>query len=223
MNVPNAARFTTGAFLIAALYTWLQMRPGLDFAGAFVERQTWLLLHSGVWRLGWWLWLLAIFSWMWLLIALAWTYLPAHRMAAMLQSGLMIIAAVLAIAGVTVWMAVLPAALQIGDAAAGAGDNLAPLVDMLAISLVSAGCFMSGLVTSWITWDLIRQKVLTRFWLWLLVLAGLALAPAPFTTLHPYPLAAALCCWLLCTLWLATRGRLPSPFSEWPAATIEFR
>lgn len=216
MNVPNAARFTTVAFLGAALYTWLQMRPGLDFAGAFVERQTWLLLHSGVWRLGWWLWLLAIFSWMWLLVALAWSFLPAHRMAAMLQSGLMVIAAVLAIAGVTVWMAVLPVAFGLGDATAGAGGNLALLVDMLAMGLISAGCFMGGLVTSWITWDLMRQKVLTRFWLWLLVLAGLALAPAPFIALHPYPLAVALCCWLLCTLSLSTRRRLPSPFSEWP-------
>ena len=216
MNVPNAARFTTVAFLGAALYTWLQMRPGLDVAGVFVERQSWLLIHSGVWRLGWWLWLLAIFSWMWLLVALAWSYLPAHRMAAMLQSGLMIIAAVLAIAGVTVWMAVLPPALQMGDAAAGTGEMLAPLVDMLALSLLNAGCFMGGLVTSWIAWDLSRQQVLHRFGLWLLVLGGLLLAPAPFLALHPYPLTAALCCWLLCTLWLSTRGRLPSPFSEWP-------
>jgi len=212
MNVPNAARFTTVAFLGAALYTWLQMWPGLDFGGAFVERQTWLLLHSGVWRLGWWLWLLAIFSWMWLLVALAWSYLPAHRMAAMLQSGLMVIAAVLAIAGVTVWMAVLPVAFGLGDTA----ENLVPLVDAVAMSLVSAGCFMGGLVTSWIAWDLIRQKALARFWLWLLLLAGLALTPAPFVALHPYPLAAALGFWLLGSLWLSTRRRLPSPFSEWP-------
>lgn len=124
--------------------------------------------------------------------------------------------------GVTVWMAVLPSALQIGDAATRTGETLAPLVDILAMSLISAGCFMGGLVTSWIAWDLIRQQVLHRFWLWLLVLAGLFLAPAPFLALHPYPLAAALWCWLLCTLWFSTRGRLPSPFSEWPAATPEF-
>jgi hypothetical protein len=223
MNVLYAARFTTVVVLGAALYTWLQMRPGLATSGASAERQAWLALHGSVWTLGWWLWLVAIFSWMWLLIALAWSYLPAHRMAAMLQSGLMIIAAVLAIAGVTVWMAVLPLSVQMGGTTTNTGENLAPLVDMLAMSLVSAGCFMGGLVTSWIAWDLIRQKVLRRFWLWLLVLAGLALAPAPFTALHPYPLAAALGCWLLCTLWLSTRERLPSPFSEWPAATLEFQ
>lgn len=211
MNVPNAARFTTIAFLGAALYTWRQMRPGLMAVGLMAERQTWLALHGPVWTLGWWLWLVAIFSWMWLLVALAWSYLPAHRLAAMLQSGLMIIAAVLAIAGVTVWMALLPPSVQLE-----AGETLAPLVDMLAMSLVSAGCFMGGLVTSWIAWDLIRQRVLPRFWLWLLVLAGLALAPAPFTALHPYPLAAALGCWFVGSLWLATRPRLPSPFSEWP-------
>lgn len=215
MNVLYAARFTTVVVLCAALYTCLQMRPGLAAVGLAAERQAWLAQHDALWSLGWWLWLAAIFSWMWLLIALAWSYLPAHRMAAMLQSGLMIIAAVLAIAGVTVWMTVLPVAFSLGTAS----ENSAPLVDTLAMSLVSAGCFMGGLVTSWLAWDLIRQKVLRRFWLWLLVLAGLALAPAPFTALHPYPLAAALGCWLLCTLWLATRGRLPSPFSEWPAAT----
>lgn len=223
MNVLYAARFTTVVVLCAALYTWLQMRPGLAAVGMEAERQAWLALHSGLWRFGWWLWLAAIFSWMWLLVALVWSYLPAHRLAAMLQSGLMVIAAVLAIAGVTVWMAVLPAAGQLGGAAVGAGETLAPLVDLLAMSLVSAGCFMGGLVTSWIAWDLIRQKVLRRFWLWLLVLAGLFLAPAPFLALHPYPLAAALCCWLFCTLWLSTRGRLPSPFSEWPPATLEFQ
>lgn len=216
MNVLYPARFTTVVCLSAAAYTWLQMRPGLMTVSMTVERQAWLAQHGALWSLGWWLWLAAIFSWMWLLVALAWSYLPAHRMAAMLQSGLMVIAAVLAIAGVTVWMAVLPAAGQFGSATAGAGETLAPLVDMLAMSLVSAGCFMGGLVTSWIAWDLIHQKVLTRFWLWLLVLAGLLLAPAPFTALHPYPLAAALGCWLLCTLWLSTRRRLPSPFSEWP-------
>lgn len=166
MNVPNAARFTTVAFLGAAFYTWLQMRPGLDFGGAFVERQTWLLIHSGGWRLGWWLRLLAIFSWMWLLVALAWSYLPAHRMAAMLQSSLMIIAAVLAITGVTVWMVVLPAARPLGDATNGAGENLAPLVDMLAMSLVSAGCFMGG-------WSQVGS---------------------PATRVRPYSVLAATCC-----------------------------
>jgi hypothetical protein len=211
MSVPNAARFTTVVFLGAALYTWLQMRPGLAAVGLAAERQAWLALHGPVWTLGWWLWLVAIFSWMWLLVALAWSYLPAHRMAAMLQSGLMIIAAVLAIAGVTVWMALLPSAVQLGDAASGVGETLAPLVEMLAMSLISAGCFMGGLVTSWIAWDLIRQRVLRRFWLWLLLLA-----PAPFTALHSYPLAAALGLWLVGSLWLATRPRLPSPFSEWP-------
>lgn len=215
MNVLYAARFATVVFLSAALYTWLQMQPGLVAVGVMADRWAWLALHDGLWRLGWWLWLAAIFSWMWLLVALAWSYLPAHRMAAMLQSGLMVIAAVLAIAGVTVWMAVLPAAVQLGGATADAGEMLAPLVDMLAMSLVSAGCFMGGLVTSWIAWDLIRQKVLIRFWLWLLLFAGLALAPAPFVALHPYPLAAALGFWLLGSLWLSTRGRLPSPFSEW--------
>lgn len=212
MNVPYAARFSTIVFLIAALYTSLQMRPGLATGGVLATRQAWFLLHSGQWSLGWWFWLLAIFGWMWLLIALAWTYLPAHRMAGMLQSGLMVIAAVLAIAGVTLWMAGLPVAIGPGNA----GGSMALLVDTLSIALLSAGCFMGGGVTAWIAFDLMHQKMLSRRWLWLLVFAGLCLAPAPFIALHPYPLFAALCFWLLWGLWLSTRRHLPSPFSEWP-------
>lgn len=211
MKVPYAARFTTLIFLIASSYTWLQMLPGLSFMGLLSERQHWLSQNMSQWTFGWWLWLFAIFSWMLLLIVLGWSYLPAHRVATMLQSGLMLIGAVLAIAGVTVWMAVLPVALQRGDSA----ENLVPLVDMLAMSLVSAGCFMGGIITAWVAWDLIRQKVLQKLWLWSLALAGLCIAPTPFLGFQRYLLAAALCFWLICTLWLSSQRRMPSPFPEW--------
>jgi hypothetical protein len=212
MKIPYAARFAAAAFLVAPLYTWLQMRPGLPAASALNARQEWLIDHQAQWSVGWWLWLLAIFSWMVLLVLLAWSYLPAHRWTGMLQSGLMVIAAVLAITGVNVWMAVLPAVTAQGDEAA----SLILMTDTLAVALLSAGCFMGGAVTVWIAFDLIRQNVLPRPWLWFIVAAGLCLLPIPFISLHSYPLAASLCFWLIWCLWLSTRSRLPGAFSEWP-------
>src|SRR5215204_2183672 len=108
MNIPYAARFASVAFLVAALYTWLQMPPTLYTISDLSVRQTWVLNHGFQWSLGWWLWLIAIFSWMVVLVVLSWSYLPAHRVAGTLQSGLMLIAAVLAIAAITIWMHVLP-------------------------------------------------------------------------------------------------------------------
>lgn len=213
MKIPYAARFATAAFLTAALYTWFQLRPGLPAPDAFPMRQAWMLNHQAQWNLGWWLWLLAIFSWMMLLTVLTWSYLPAHRWAGMLQSGLMVIAAVLAILGVTIWMAVLPLALAQGSAAA----PLIPLVDGLAVALLNAGCFMGGAATAWVAVDLIRQGGLARLWLWLAVLAGLCLLPLPFLPLHPALLSASLCYWLLWCFWLSAHRRLPGAFSEWPS------
>jgi hypothetical protein len=108
MKIPYAARFSTVVFVVAVLYTWLQMPPGLYTMSDLSMRQTWVLNHAFQWSLGWWLWLIAIFSWMVILVTLGWSYLPAHRVAGALQSGLMLIGAVLAIAGITIWMCVLP-------------------------------------------------------------------------------------------------------------------
>jgi hypothetical protein len=212
MKVPYAARFATMTFLVAALYTWMQMQPGLPGADAANLRQAWVLDHTAQWSLGWWLWLLAIFSWMVLLVVLAWTYLPAHRVAGMLQSGLLVIAAVLAISGVVVWMNVLPTVL----AQPALADSLTPVIDALAVGLLGAGCFMGGGAMAWIAWDLTRQSVLARPWPWFAFLAGLCLLPVPFLSLHPYLLSASLLFWLIWCLWLATHRRLPSPFAEWP-------
>jgi hypothetical protein len=213
MKVPYAARFASVAFLAAALYTWLQMLPGLPAAEVVNSRQTWMLDHAAQWRLGWWLWLLAIFSWMVLLVVLAWSSLPAHRVAGMLQSGLMIIAAVLAITGINVWMSVLPAVF-VQPALAG---SLTPVVDTLALGLLGSGCFMGGATTAWIAYDLIRQNVLSRPWLVLALMAGLCVLAAPFFVFNSYLLLAGLLYWLIWCLWLSTRRRLPSPFSEWPS------
>lgn len=210
MKIQNAARFNAIVWLVVLLFTGFVMRPGLRITGVHFPRQGWIVDNPLLWSLGWWLWLIAIFAWMWLLIALVWTYLPAHRIASMLQSGLMLIAAVLAISGVIVWMGVLPPAMTQATA-----TTLAPLVDALALGLISGGAFMGGAVTAWIGLDLYQQGVLPRPWLWLCIVAGLAALPAPFILPFPYLLLVGALCWWLWSIYLARRPRLPSPFAEW--------
>lgn len=213
MKVAYAARFVCVAFLVAALYTWFQMRPGLSSAVELSLRQAWVLDHAMKWSLGWGLWLLAIFAWMVLLAALGWSYLPAHRVSAMLQSGLMIIAATLAMVGILVWMAVLPAVLVESELA----GSLTPIVDALALGLLGSSCFLGGATTIWIAFDLIRQNVLLRSWLLFAMVAGCCLLLAPFLRFNPYVLFIGGLSWLVWCLWLST-GRLPSPFPIWSDA-----
>jgi hypothetical protein len=171
-----------------------------------------LLKHPLSWQIGGWLWLLAIFAWMVLLVVLSWSYLPAHRVATMLQNGLLISAALLAMAGVVVWMTGLPIALLQPDMA----NSLATLVDALALGLLGAGLMLGGAVTTWIASDLWRQALLARPWLVLGAAAGLLALPSPLLLPNGTLLLVSLACWLLWCGWLATRPRLPSPFSEWP-------
>lgn len=210
MKVQQAARFNAVFWPAVLFYTVVTMAPGLRITGVHFPRQGWIVDHSFVWTFGCWFWLLAIFGWMWLLVALMWSYLPAHRIASMLQSGLMLIGAVLAIAGVIVWMAVLPLAMRQESA-----TMLAPLVDALALGLIGGGAFMGGIVTLWIALDLYQQGVLVRRWLTLLMGAGLCLLPTPFLLPFGYLLAGAALCWWGWMLYLAFQSRLPSLYAEW--------
>ena len=202
---------TLGIFVVAGLYTALIMRIGLRIVGVPFIRQAWLLENPSLWQIGWWIWLLAIFCWMVLLIMLAWHLLPAHRVSAMIQSGLMLIAAVLTISGIIVWMVVLPVAIQMENAA-----TYMALLDALALGLIGAGLMMGGIVTAWIALDLWRGGLLSRRWLALFIAAGLCAMPSPFLLPNnPYVFIAGLALWWIGCAWLATRPRMPSPFAEW--------
>ena len=198
MKVAHAARFTALLFFITCAITLLYLRPGLRVAGVQFPRQGWLLENPTLWQVGGWLWLLAIFGWLWLLMALAWTYLPAHRLAAMLQSGLLLIGATLATAGVITWMKVLPVAVAQADA----GIYLS-LVDGLALGLLGGGCLLAGIATLWIGIDLWQQQGLSRPWVALCLLAGLFTLPSLFLFPWYYHLLPAALCWWLWTLYLA--------------------
>ncbi|MCC9077693.1 hypothetical protein FKZ61_016460 [Litorilinea aerophila] len=210
MKIIFAAGFSALAVLVAGLFSALMMRPGLHVMGVLLPRQVWLVEHAWIWRLGWWLWLLALFSWMLLLVALIWGYIPAHRIATMLQSGLILLAAALTIAGVAFWMQGLPWAANQQNA-----YELVLLVDTLALGLMGAGLFMGGAVTLWLAVDLMRQPTLPGWWMAPAVVAGLSALPSPFLLPRGAHLILAGVAWLFWCLLLATRRQLPSAFSEW--------
>ncbi len=195
--------------LIAAAYTLLIMPDGLDTIGVSLPRQAWLLETGPLWQIGAWLWLLAIFGWMLVIVALMWSYIPAHRISAMLQNGLTLIAAVLAIAGVVVWINALPwAAAQANPA------EWMSLVDVLALGFLGAALFMGGLVTAWQAYDLARVGQLPVAWVIVPMLSGLVVAPSPWLLPGGWHLAAGALLWIFWCAFLALR-RLPPAFAEW--------
>ena len=221
MKLRYAAIFTTIAFTAAAAYTALLLLPALQInrAQPVLLRGEWMAGNQATWTLGGWLWLLAIFSWMVLLVTLIWAYSPAHRVPTMLQSGLIVIGALLSIIGVVSWMGLLPVALGDVDAltidALAQRGDLMRLVDGLALGLLGAGLFMGGAVTAWLCIDLAQLKLLPWHWVLPGAAAGALAVPAPFVL--PSPWLPALACFALLTwsLLLATRSEMPSAFPEW--------
>jgi hypothetical protein len=210
MKVRYAAGFSAIIVLASLLFSLALMRPGLPLIGVILRRQAWLIESTPLWNAGLWLWLLAIFSWMVVLVVLAWSYLPGHRIASMLQSGLMLISAVLTIGGVVTWMNVLPFAAAQDDAA-----TWISLVDRLALGLLGAGLFMGGAVTAWITIDIIRLQLASPYWWAPGTAAGILLIPAPFLLPQSWFLVAAALIWVGWLIFLASRRSIPYAYTEW--------
>jgi len=210
MKVIQAARFSGFTFLIATIFAIFVSRAGYRIVGVMLPRQVWIVENPALWTAGNWLWMLAIFSWMVVLVALMWSYSPAHRISSMLQSGLMVISAVLLIAGVTIWMSALPY-----GAAQPNAIELIPLLDAIVLGFLGAGLFMAGVVTAWIGVELIRLKALPKEWAIPSVLAGLCLLPAPFLLPYFASTAAGLLLWISWCLILGTRRSMPNAFAEW--------
>jgi hypothetical protein len=204
MKTPVAACFSSVSLVIVVVYSLVLMRPGLRLVGVSFPRQAWIAENSLLWSLGLWLWLAAFFCWMWVMVSLMWTYLPAHRVASMLQLGLLVISATLATTGVATWMAAPPTILPMRSV-----NELLPLVDSLALGLFGVSALISGVVMIWVAVDLMRDSPLRRGWLGLLLIAGALLAPSPFLLPYPWHLLAAAGCWLGWALHLAWMRRLP--------------
>jgi hypothetical protein len=154
--------------------------------------------------------LLAIFGWMVLIVTLMWSYIPGHRVATMLQNGLIVIAAVLAIGGVVTWMNVLPMVAGQPQAAA-----MVPVIDALALGLLGAGLFMGGGVTLWHLVDLVRLGFLPISWTWPGFAAALCLLPAPWLLPGGLLVLSGSVLWAGWCLFLSTRVRWPSAYAEW--------
>ncbi len=206
MKLIRAARFAALVLLVTYVFTRLYLGPGMDTSQAWPQRQEWLVAHSLAWSLGGWLWMLTIFAWMLVLVALMHEYTPVHRVSTMLQSGLVLISAVLLLAGVLVWGHVLPRM---------AGPETAGLADALALTFLGGGLFMAGGVTAWIGVDLALLEKLPRLWLSLGVLAGLAALPTPFLLPRTELLHVGFLSLLVWCAFLGSRTRLPSAFPEY--------
>jgi hypothetical protein len=204
MKLIRSASFAAIVFAMVNLYTLLVLTTPLAIATEWTVRREWFAANPVLWMVGGWLALLAIFAWMVLLMALMYAYIPAHRLSTMLQSGLMLIGAVLLVIGIVIWMNLLPSARDATQAA---------FVDELALSILSAGFFMGGAVTAWIAVDLARLQKIPRLWLLPGLLAGLLALPSPFLLPNPILLLSAMVLFFVWALLLGVR-RMPAAYAE---------
>ncbi len=205
MKLIPLARVAAFSLLVVLLYGLLLLRVPLALESGWDVRLAWLGQNGLVWMLGGWLALAGVFGWMVFLVALMHVYSPAMRVATMLQSGLMLLSAGLLIAGVTVWMALLPTA---------ADGEWAAFIDRLALAFLGGGLFMAGATTAWITLDL---GLLHRLpWPWLLpgTLAAALWIPSPFLLPAALPALLGLALLALWTGFWATRPTLPPVYQE---------
>lgn len=205
MKLIPLARFAVSILLVVLLYGLLLLRVPLALESSWDVRLAWLGENGLVWMLGGWLALAGVFGWMAFTVGLMHIYTPAMRVATMLQSGLMLLSAGLLIAGVTVWMGLLPTAAD--------GEWVA-FIDRLSLAFLGGGLAMAGATTAWITIDLALLKKLP--WPWLLpgTIAGILWIPSPFllpTALPPLIGLAFLALW---TGFWATRRTLPPVYQE---------
>ncbi len=205
MKLTRLARFAASILLVVLLYGWLLLGVPLDVESGWGVRLAWLGQNGLVWMIGGWLALAGVFGWMAFLVALMHVYSPAMRVATMLQNGLMLLSAGLLIAGVTVWMALLPAAVN---------GEWAAFIDRLALAFLGGGLFMAGATTAWITLDLGLLHKLP--WPWLLpgTLAAALWIPSPFVLPTALPGLIGLALLTLWTGFWATRPSLPPVYQE---------
>jgi len=132
-------------------------------------------------------------------------YTPAMRVATMLQNGLMLLSAGLLITGVTVWMALLPAA---------ADGEWAAFIDRLALAFLGGGLFMAGVTTGWIALDLAQLDRLPRSWLVPGMAAAALWIPTPFLLPAAVPALLGVAMFVAWTGFWATRPSLPPVYQE---------
>ena len=214
MKLIRAARFAGITALAAGSYTIFFLQPLYAQLLDGSQQQSWFAEFLPRWTLGGWIWLLAILAWMTFLATFMYSYSPVHRVSTMMQSGLIIVAAVLLILGVLMGM------IRLELNPFGAGGDLAdsPLafgqasLVQIAMALLKAGLLMGGGVTAWISIDLALLGKLPRLWMAPGVIAGVVVLPAPFLGLSNWQLQIALAAFCFWCLILGIRRCLPETY-----------
>ncbi len=214
MKLIYAARFAGVTFLIAGIYSTSVLQPIYKLMIDGQQQSSWLVEVMPRWSFGGWLLLLSILAWMTLLVTLMYSYSPVHRVSTTMQSGLIVIAALLLILGILMGLTRLEVL-----AAGNGGPNLlattplgVSLLENTAVAVLRAGLLMGGGVSAWIGIDLARLKKLPPLVLAPEIIAGVVMVPAPFTGLATWQLLIALAGFLVFCLVLGARRTLPAAF-----------
>ena len=194
MRLIRAARFAGVTGLAAGIYMITVLRPYFLLMDDWQQQQTWFGDNMLQWTGGGWVAMVAIFAWMTFLVTLMYFYTPVHRVTTALQSGLVIISAVLFILSIIVFSTMVPAARS---------AEWRLYADEVSLELLKGGFFMGGGVTAWISIDLALLRKLP--WLWMApgVLAGIVGATSAL--LFPTPGSALIAMAFFC-LWCLTLG-----------------
>jgi len=215
MRLIRAARGAGVAAFAAGIYSLFILRQVYLLTG--IAHNTRDLPEESLWQwgLGGWLWLLAIFSWMVLLVALKHYYSPVHRISSSIQSGLMVIAATLLIAGIVAGMNRIGLVYALNaDQPDGSITAIEKIVELFALSLLEAGLLMGGGVTTWICIDLVVLKKLPVAWMVPGAAAGVLALFSPLLLPELRHLLIALFAYCVWCLILGFRTSLPAGYPD---------
>lgn len=214
MKLINAARFAGITFLVAGIYSTTVMQPIYSLMIEGQQQHGWLAEVLPRWTIGGWLVLLSILAWMTLLVTTMYSYSPVHRVSTMMQSGLIVIAAVLLILGILIGLTRIEglAVGRVGPNPLATTANGVAYLDDNAMAVLRAGLLMGGAVSAWIGIDLALMGKLPPLWLAPAIIAGVALVPAPFLGLSAWQLLIALAGFLVYCLVLGARRTLPESY-----------
>jgi hypothetical protein len=162
MRLIRAARFAALSALSAGIYSLFVLRP--FYLQSVQAQHAWWLAEDSLWqwRLGGWLWMMTIFAWMILLVALKHYYAPAHRISTALQSGLVVVGAILLIISVLAGTNRFGLTGILSDGQPGETFAIYEnLVEYFALAFLGAGMLMGelsrpGSASTWWSWKSCR-------------------------------------------------------------------
>lgn len=215
MRLIRAARFAALSALAAGIYSLLVLRP--FYLQSVQAQHAWRLAEDSLWqwRLGGWLWMMTIFAWMVLLVALKHFYSPAHRISTALQSGLVVVGAILLIISVLAGTNRFGLTGILSDGRPGETFAVFEnLVEYFALAFLGAGLLMGGGVTTWICIDLVVLEKLPTSWMVPGAVAGVLALLSPFLLPDLRHLLIALLAYFAWCAVLGLRVSLPAAYPD---------